>query len=147
MIRLKNEKEIAGIRASGGVLAETLQETLTIVQEGVSTREIDAFARSRIERRNARPAFLGYMNYPASICISLNNEVIHGIPGPRRLQGGDLVSLDVGVDLNGYFSDAAVTVSVGATTASRELTMIPATRTRKTAAVPITNALLRRANF
>ncbi|HET6450075.1 MAG TPA: type I methionyl aminopeptidase [Spirochaetia bacterium] len=123
MIRLKNEKEIAGIRASGAVLAETLKATLTAIQEGVTTREIDAFARSRIERRGGRPAFLGYMNYPASICISLNNEVIHGIPGPRRLKAGDLVSLDVGVDLNGYFSDSALTVSVGATTPERQRLM------------------------
>jgi methionyl aminopeptidase len=123
MIRLKNEKEIAGIRASGAVLAETLQETLKIVQEGISTREIDSFARSLIERRGARPAFLGYMNYPASICISLNNEVIHGIPGPRRLRAGDLVSLDVGVDLNGYFSDSAISVAVGTPTPERQRLM------------------------
>jgi methionyl aminopeptidase len=123
MIRLKNEKEIAGIRASGAVLAETLKETLAAVQEGVTTREIDAFARSRIEKRGARPAFLGYMNYPASICISLNNEVIHGIPGPRRLRQGDLVSLDVGVDLNGYFSDSALSLSVGPATPDRQRLM------------------------
>jgi methionyl aminopeptidase len=123
MIRLKNEKEIAGIRASGAVLAETLKEALTAVQEGVSTREIDSFARSRIESRGGRPAFLGYMNYPASICISLNNEVIHGIPGSRRLRRGDLVSIDVGVELNGYFSDSAVTVSVGTASPDRQRLM------------------------
>jgi methionyl aminopeptidase len=123
MIRLKNDKEIAGIRASGAILAETLQEALPLVRDGISTREIDSFVRSRIEKRGARPAFLGYMNYPASICISLNNEVIHGIPGPRRLRAGDLVSLDVGVDLNGYFSDSALTVSVGPTSPARERLM------------------------
>lgn len=123
MIRLKNEKEIPGIRASGEVLAEALQEVVKIIADGMTTREVDSFARSRIESRGGRPAFLGYMNYPASICISLNNEVIHGIPGARKLRSGDLVSLDLGVDLNGYFSDSALTVAVGTTTAARERLM------------------------
>ncbi len=123
MIRLKNEKEIAGIRASGKLLAETLQEALKLIQDGVTTRELDSFVRSRIERGGGRPAFLGYMNYPASICISLNNEVIHGIPGSRRVRSGDLVSIDLGVDLNGYFSDSAITVAVGTPTAPRERLM------------------------
>jgi methionyl aminopeptidase len=123
MIRLKNGKEIEGIRASALLLSETLKETLTLVMDGITTREIDAFVRSRIEKRGGRPAFLGYMNYPASICISLNNEVIHGIPGPRKLRNGDLVSIDLGVDLNGYFSDSAVSVSVGKTTPKREKLM------------------------
>lgn len=116
MIRLKNEKEIAGIRASGELLAATLKETLTMVADGITTRELDSFVRSRIESHGGRAAFLGYMNYPASICISLNNEVIHGIPGPRKLRSGDLVSIDLGVDLNGYFSDSAISVAVGSTT-------------------------------
>ncbi|HTP60269.1 MAG TPA: type I methionyl aminopeptidase [Spirochaetia bacterium] len=123
MIRLKNEKEIAGIRQSGQLLSRTLEELKKLVSEGVATRELDSFARSYIESHGGKPWFLGYMNYPASICISLNNEVIHGIPGPRRLQQGDLVSLDVGVDLNGYFSDSAVTVSVGTTSAARQRLM------------------------
>jgi methionyl aminopeptidase len=123
MIRLKNEKEIAGIRASGALLSETLQEALKLVQEGITTREIDAFVRSRIASKGGKPAFLGYMNYPASICISLNNEVIHGIPGHRKLHRGDLVSIDLGVDLNGYFSDSAVSIGVGTTTPAREKLM------------------------
>jgi methionyl aminopeptidase len=123
MIRLKNEREIAGIRASGELLAETLQDTLKLVSDGIATRELDSFVRSRIERGGGHPAFLGYMNYPASICISLNNEVIHGIPGPRKLRNGDLVSIDLGVDLNGYFSDSAITVAVGTATAQRERLM------------------------
>jgi methionyl aminopeptidase len=123
MIRLKNEKEIAGIRASGELLAETMRETLKLIADGVTTRELDTFVRSRIQGKGGRPAFLGYMNYPASICISLNNEVIHGIPGSRKIRSGDLVSLDLGVDLNGYFSDSAVTVTVGTATAPRERLM------------------------
>jgi methionyl aminopeptidase len=123
MIRLKNEKEIAGIRASGALLASTLRETLKMVADGIATRELDSFVRSRIESAGGRPAFLGYMNYPASICISLNSEVIHGIPGPRKLRSGDLVSIDLGVELNGYFSDSAVSVAVGTTTPQRERLM------------------------
>jgi methionyl aminopeptidase len=123
MIRLKNEKEIAGIRESGRVLAGTLEELKKLVAPGISTHEMDSFARSWIESHGGKPAFLGYMNYPASLCVSLNNEVIHGIPGPRKLRQGDLVSIDLGVDLNGYFSDAAVTIAVGATSKKRERLM------------------------
>jgi len=120
MIRLKNEKEIAGIRASGRLLAWTLQELAKLVAEGVTTRELDAFSKSWIESHGGKPAFLGYNKYPASLCISVNNEVIHGIPGPRRLRAGDIVSLDLGVNLNGYFSDSAISVAVGQTTKQRE---------------------------
>ena len=98
----------------------TLEELRKMVAEGVTTKELDSFARSWIESHGGKPAFLGYMNYPASLCVSLNNEVIHGIPGSRRLRAGDVVSLDLGVDLNGYFSDAAITVPVGATSRRRE---------------------------
>lgn len=120
MIRLKNEKEIAGIRASGRLLAWTLVELAKLVAEGITTRELDAFARSWIQSHGGSPAFLGYQNYPASLCVSLNSEVIHGIPGPRKLRRGDLVSIDLGVVLNGYFSDAAVTLPVGAVTQQRQ---------------------------
>jgi len=120
MIRLKNEKEIAGIRESGRLLSRTLEELKKLVAEGVTTRELDSFARSYVESHGGKPWFLGYMNYPASLCVSINNEVIHGIPGARRLRAGDIVSLDLGVNLNGYFSDAAVTLAVGAISRGRE---------------------------
>jgi methionyl aminopeptidase len=123
MIRIKNEKEIAGIRESGKLLASTIEELKKIVAEGITTREMDAFARSWIESHGGKPAFLGYMNYPATLCVSLNNEVIHGIPGSRKLRQGDIVSIDAGVERNGYFSDAAVTVPVGSTTRKREKLM------------------------
>ena len=120
MIRLKNEREIAGIRDSGRLLAATLEELKKMVAEGITTRELDSFARSWIEGHGGKPAFLGYMNYPASLCVSLNNEVIHGIPGARKLRAGDIVSIDLGVDLNGYFSDAAVTLPVGPISRARQ---------------------------
>jgi methionyl aminopeptidase len=113
MIRLKNDKEIAGIRDSARLLSRAIAEVSKLVADGVTTRELDSFARSYIESKGGTPSFLGYMNYPASLCVSVNNEVIHGIPGPRKLRRGDIVSLDLGVNLNGYFSDMAVTLPVG----------------------------------
>jgi methionyl aminopeptidase len=119
MIRLKNERELAGIRASARLLASVLARLRDMVAEGVSTHDLDAFARAAIHSGGGRPSFLGYMKYPASLCVSLNNEVIHGIPGPRRLRAGDIVSLDLGVELNGYYSDAALTVPVGRVSPAR----------------------------
>ncbi len=119
MIRLKNEKELSGVRESARLLARTLRETARLVAEGITTRDLDAFARGYIEKHGGKPSFLGYMNYPASLCVSVNNEVIHGIPGNRKLRQGDIVSLDLGVNLAGYISDMAVTVPVGETTEKR----------------------------
>lgn len=120
MIRLKNERELDGIRASGRLLSATLAEVSRMVADGIPTSELDGFARSYITSRGGRPSFLGYMNYPASLCVSIDNEVIHGIPGSRRLRAGDIVSLDLGVDLNGYFSDAALSVPVGRVSEARK---------------------------
>jgi methionyl aminopeptidase len=120
VIRLKNERELDGIRASGRLLSATLAELSRMVADGIPTSELDGFARSYITSRGGRPSFLGYMNYPASLCVSINNEVIHGIPGSRRLRAGDIVSLDLGVDLNGYFSDAALSVPVGRVSEARK---------------------------
>lgn len=119
MIRIKNARELDGIRASGRLLASVLARLVPLVAEGVPTRELDDFARSAITAGGGKPSFLGYMNYPASLCVSINSEVIHGIPGSRRLRTGDIVSLDLGVELNGYYSDAAVTVPVGKVSAPR----------------------------
>lgn len=119
MIRLKNDKELSGVRESARLLARTLRETARIVAEGITTRDLDAFARGYIEKHGGKPSFLGYMNYPASLCVSVNNEVIHGIPGQRKLHQGDIVSLDLGVNLAGYISDMAITVPVGETTEKR----------------------------
>ncbi len=120
MIKLKNHADIEGIREASLILTETLRELMRIVREGITTRELDRVAQSCIERRGAKPAFLGYLEFPASVCISINEEVIHGIPGKRKLKSGDIISLDLGVNLNGYFSDAAVTVGVGPVSPARE---------------------------
>lgn len=119
MIRLKNPVEIDRIRRASEILSEALTGLEPMAQEGVSTGELDRFARDLIRRRGAEPAFLGYMNYPASLCVSVNEEVIHGIPGKRRLRAGDIISLDLGVNLDGYYSDAAVTLAVGAVSSER----------------------------
>ncbi|MDR1287876.1 MAG: type I methionyl aminopeptidase [Treponema sp.] len=117
MIRLKNEKQIDGIRTSCRLLSAMYRELIPLVKPGVQTLEIDKWTREWIRKAGGKPAFLGYGSknnpYPASICVSINNEVIHGIPSKRRIQEGDLVSLDCGIDLGGYISDQAVSVEAG----------------------------------
>jgi methionyl aminopeptidase len=101
------------MRAAGLVVAETLAEVTTVVAPGVTTAELDRVAGAAICSRGATPSFLGYHGYPATICVSVNNEVVHGIPGPRVLRDGDLVSIDCGAIVEGWHGDAAVTVAVG----------------------------------
>ncbi|AFG37682.1 type I methionyl aminopeptidase [Spirochaeta africana] len=113
MIKIKNRKQIEGIRTSCLALGETLDIISAAVQPGITTGELDGLARREIKQRGGRPAFLGYMGFPGALCISVNEEVIHGIPGKRRLAEGDIVSIDCGIDLNGFYSDSAVTVPVG----------------------------------
>ncbi|MDR1971993.1 MAG: type I methionyl aminopeptidase [Treponema sp.] len=117
MIRLKNEKQINGIRTSCKLLSAMYRELMPLVKPGVQTLDLDRWVRDWIKKAGGRPAFLGYgprkNPYPAAICISINNEVIHGIPGKRKILEGDLVSLDCGIDLGGFISDQAVTVEAG----------------------------------
>jgi len=113
MIALKTPHDIDGIRQSGGILHEAMQAMRKALAPGITTAEMDKIAESVITGRGAVPAFLGYYDYPASLCISVNEEVIHGIPGKRKLQEGDIVGLDPGVIYEGYFSDSAVTLPVG----------------------------------
>jgi methionyl aminopeptidase len=117
LIRLKNEKQIDGIRKSCKMLSAMYRELIPLVKPGIETAEIDRWVRNWIKKAGGRPWFLGYGDprnpYPAAICISINNEVIHGIPSKRRIRDGDLVSLDCGVDLDGFISDQALTVEAG----------------------------------
>jgi methionyl aminopeptidase len=117
MIRLKNEKQIDGIRVSCKLLSSMYRELMPQVRPGVETIEIEHWVREWIRKTGGKPAFLGVgpkdNPYPAAICISINNEVIHGIPAKRKIRDGDLVSLDCGIDLGGYISDQAVTVEAG----------------------------------
>src|SRR3972149_8299888 len=114
MIRLKNSAEISKIREASAILARTLQELARLVREGISTAELDDFARDVLRQRGGEPAFLGYNRFPASLCVSINEQVIHGIPGRKKLRKGDIVGLDIGINLGGYFSDTAVSLAVGA---------------------------------
>ena len=110
---ITTERELDAMRAAGTVAGTVLDEVVMFIRPGVTTREIDDFAATCIARRGARSAFLGYKKYPCQICISVNNEVVHGLAGPRRIQFGDVISLDVGVRHNGYIGDTARTVAVG----------------------------------
>ena len=95
------------------IVAEILEGVKEKVQPGIETRELDEMAEEMCRQRQVQPAFKGYRGYPRSICVSVNEEVVHGIPGPRRLKAGDLVSLDFGVKYDGYYGDAAITVPWG----------------------------------
>ncbi len=95
------------------IVAEILEEVKERVRPGVETRELDELAEAGCRRHKVEPAFKGYRGYPSSICVSVNEEIVHGIPGSRRIKDGDLVSLDFGVRYDGYYGDAALTVPVG----------------------------------
>lgn len=112
-IPIKSAADMDGMRASARVAAEVLGVVAAAVAPGVTTAELDLLARAALRERGAESAFLHYRGYPAAICVSVNEEVIHGIPGPRRIDVGDVVSIDVGVRLNGYCGDTARTVMVG----------------------------------
>jgi len=122
MIRYKNEKQINSIRVSCKMLSSMYRELIPLVKPGVQTIEIDQWVRDWIKKAGGKPVFLGYRQnkipYPASICISINEEVIHGIPSKRRIRDGDLVSLDCGIDLGGFISDQAVSIEAGRVEAS-----------------------------
>lgn len=113
MIIYKTPKEIEAIRRANRIVARVLTELKPLVKPGVTTRELDEFAERRARELGSEPAFKGYNGYPASLCTSINEEVIHGIPSARKLKEGDLVGLDFGVILDGFYGDAAVTLPVG----------------------------------
>lgn len=112
-MKLKNLKQIQQIRESGKILARTLQALGRLAEPGMPLLEFDSQCRTLLSRDGARPAFLGYMGFPSSVCVSVNEQVIHGIPSKRKLREGDVVTLDIGVDLDGFISDSAATFPVG----------------------------------
>lgn len=114
MIQLKNSEQIKIMKEAGRITGEALLRVREHVREGVSTYELDKIVREHIERAGAKPSFLGYGGFPASACISLNDEVIHGIPSRTRyLHDGDIVKIDVGAYWHGFHGDAARTIPVG----------------------------------
>lgn len=113
MIVIKSPSEIERMAEACLIVSETLKKVSENIGPGVTTQELDRIAESHITGKGAKPAFKGYRGYPATLCISVNEEVVHGIPGSRSLKAGDVVSVDVGVILNGFFGDAAFTIIVG----------------------------------
>lgn len=113
MIAIKTTTEVELMRRAGVLAAEALREVAQAVKPGLAGRELDRVAETFIRDRGGIPSFLGYRGFPASICLSINDEVVHGIPGRRRLKEGDIASIDLGVILDGFHGDTAVTVPVG----------------------------------
>jgi methionyl aminopeptidase len=113
MIIIKNDIEIEYMRKAGRLVGETLARLEEVIKPGITTAELDRIAEEFILKHNARPSFKGYHGFPGSICTSVNNEVVHGFPGKRVLQEGDIISIDCGAVLDGYQGDAARTVPVG----------------------------------
>lgn len=122
-IELKSAREIDLLRAVGHVAAEILMELKSSVQPGMTTADVDKLAAEKMRKRGAKPSFLNYRGYPATVCASVNDEIVHAIPGPRVLREGDLLSLDIGMFLDGYCGDTATTFAVGgkATAAAEKL--------------------------
>ena len=113
MIILKNERDIEAMRAAGAVAGLVLQDVCAWITPGITTRDVDLYAASRMKLYGARSAFLGYRKYPCHVCLSVNDQVVHGLAGDRRVQFGDIVSVDVGVVFEGYIGDTARTVAAG----------------------------------
>ncbi|HEX3798960.1 MAG TPA: type I methionyl aminopeptidase [Verrucomicrobiae bacterium] len=113
MIVLKNERDLEAMRPACTLAGTVLDEVAAFVKPGMTTKDIDVYAASRIKSYGGKSAFLGYRKYPCNICISVNEQVVHGLAGLRRVEFGDIVSLDVGVVYNGFIGDTARTVAVG----------------------------------
>jgi methionyl aminopeptidase len=114
MIDLKSPREIALMRRGGHILAEVLDWLPTFVKSGMSTLEVDEEVERFLGERDARPAFKGYRGFPATVCISINDEIVHGIPSPhRRFKEGDIVGFDLGCIVEGYYADCAFTLAIG----------------------------------
>jgi len=113
MVPLKSPQEIKIMREGGKILAQIIKEIKEKIKPGVSTQELDRLAESLIFKFGAKPAFKGYQGFPASLCVSINEEVVHGVPSARKIKEGDIVKLDLGIFYKGFYSDMAVTVGVG----------------------------------
>ena len=113
MISIKSAREIEIMRRSGKITAKVLGDLMRAAKPGMTTRDLDRLAESGIRAMGGVPTFKGYHGYPCSICASVNDEVVHGIPGDYTLQEGDLLSIDIGTTFEGYVSDSAVTIAVG----------------------------------
>ena len=113
LISIKTAQEIAILRDAGKILAEIVEDLKRSLKEGITTREVDQAAEELIRQRGVVPAFKGYRDFPGCVCVSVNEEVVHGVPGNRLLRSGDIVSLDVGIIHKDYYSDIALTAEIG----------------------------------
>jgi methionyl aminopeptidase len=113
LIAIRNAGELVKLRRAGEMVGRVLDHMETLIAPGITTAELDLAARKLIEKEGGRPAFLGYRGYPATLCVSINDEVVHGIPGERKLETGMIVSIDVGTVVDGYYGDGARTFPVG----------------------------------
>jgi len=120
MIIYKSEEEIRSMRRSNQIVATILSELGQKIKPGIQTKDLDEYAEMRTREMDAVPAFKGYRGYPASLCTSINEEIVHGIPSSRTLRSGDIISLDFGVVYDGFYGDAAVTYPVGEITPRAE---------------------------
>jgi methionyl aminopeptidase len=120
MVSLKSAREIEIMRRSGKITSAVLTNLMKTARAGMTTGELDALAERGIRERGGVPTFLGYHGYTGSICASVNDEVVHGIPGSRVLRDGDLLSIDIGTTLEGFVSDSAVTIPIGAISAAAQ---------------------------
>jgi methionyl aminopeptidase len=109
----KDRREIEKLRVSGRTVREMLEEVRARVRPGVTTLELETYVQKRVKQLRIKPAFRGYRGYPCCLCTSVNNEIVHGIPSRRELKEGDIVSLDLGVIVDGYYGDSALTLPVG----------------------------------
>jgi methionyl aminopeptidase len=164
-IRIKTRREIDAMRSAARHVAEVLLELRELARPGVTTAELDQHARRSIQKRGVTSSFLGYgphglPPYPAVVCVSVNDEIVHGIPGPRELEEGDVVSVDFGVSENGYHGDSAFTLAIGHVSPEAEKLieitraaldrgieqMTPGNRLSATSATPCSSAPRRRAS-
>lgn len=113
MIELKNREQLDRMRRAGKIVADTLDKIRDIVKPGITTKELDRLAEEHILKCGAIPAFKGYNGFPATLCTSVNEEVVHGIPGLRALENGDIISIDCGAAYDGFYGDSAITLPVG----------------------------------
>ena len=117
MILIKSAQDLAIMRTAGAILAEIMLKVQSKIKDGITTSSLDQISAGLMKAANVESAFLGYRGYPGNICISINEQIVHGIPGDRIIRHGDIVSLDMGIKYNEFYSDAAVTVAVGTVSA------------------------------
>ena len=120
MIKIKSQREIELLREAGHIVYQTHQYLKPYIKEGITTAKLDRLAEKFIRSKGAIPSCKGYEGYPATLCVSINEEVVHGIPGPRKLKNGDIVSIDICACYKGYHGDSAWTYPVGNISAEKE---------------------------